>query len=238
VTVDLLGRREPTDWTHVEKYPLSAAPAAPVAVPVVLGINWYSDFDRPVKDSAGQWWVGRSTANLGSKRGGHAICTEPHRGRDLPSWWKRYNQNVWTTALDRGSCTGYSAARMLSLLNRHSYDPLWIYHEAQAIDEYADTPPQPGSSVRAAMDVLRVKGACRTTAKATLPPALEEGIAENRWATSAGEVLDALGTPHLGYVTLLQSWGDTLYPHRVRLPAETLDRLLAEGGEAALVTDR
>lgn len=46
-------------------------------VPVVLGINWYENFDEPQWGDFGaggnRWWIGRSS-DLGSIRGGHAIC--------------------------------------------------------------------------------------------------------------------------------------------------------------------
>lgn len=47
-----------------------------LGVPVVLGIDWYSNFDSPVWGDFGaggnRWWIGRG--QLGSVRGGHAIC--------------------------------------------------------------------------------------------------------------------------------------------------------------------
>jgi len=47
-----------------------------LGVPVVLGINWYSNFDSPVWGDFGaggnRWWIGRG--ELGNVRGGHAIC--------------------------------------------------------------------------------------------------------------------------------------------------------------------
>lgn len=52
--------------------------------PVVLGINWYSDFDMPrwIDIGAGgkRWWIGHpglldvNSPYLGAIRGGHAIC--------------------------------------------------------------------------------------------------------------------------------------------------------------------
>jgi hypothetical protein len=65
---------------------------------------------------------------------------------------------------------------------------------------------------------------------------LREGISANRWATNAGQVLEALGTPTRDYVEILNSWGLD-FPHRVRMPAEVLQRLLDEDGEAGIVTD-
>lgn len=51
--------------------------AITLGLPVVLGINWYDDFDAPAWVDVGaggpRWWIGRST-RLGSVRGGHAIC--------------------------------------------------------------------------------------------------------------------------------------------------------------------
>src|SRR5215212_4104686 len=44
-----LGRFIPDDWEHVERYPLTALSAEeqPARVPVVIGVNWYSEFDNP-----------------------------------------------------------------------------------------------------------------------------------------------------------------------------------------------
>ena len=44
-----LGRFIPDDWGHVESYPLTAlAPEErPTQSPVVIGVNWYSEFDDP-----------------------------------------------------------------------------------------------------------------------------------------------------------------------------------------------
>ena len=71
-----LGRRAPTDWRHYEKFPLTAAttPAAPT--PVAIGVNWYSDFDNPVKKGS-RHWIGLNPKQLGSVRGGHCVCLEP-----------------------------------------------------------------------------------------------------------------------------------------------------------------
>ena len=40
-----------------------------------------------------------------------------------------------------------------------------------------------------------------------------------------------------GAVRILNSWGRG-YPHRVWMPDETLQRLIDEDGEVALITDR
>ncbi len=226
-----LGRRPPSDWKHVESYPLSALPPrqVPRGVPVVLGINWYENFDRPQRDGT-RYWIGRG--DLGSIRGGHAICCKPNGIEDPRAWWTYYNQG------SSEACVGFSWSRAMSLLNRRRYVAPWLYEQAQLVDEYPDTPPAGGSSVRAGGDVLRVQGHERIYRGKTYPPNPNEGITANRWATSADEVRSALDLPssHPG-IPLLQSWG-TGYPHIVYLPDEVLDRLLREDGEAAIPTDR
>jgi hypothetical protein len=39
--------------------------------PVVLGVNWYGNFDHPAKKGS-RWWIGEG--ELGDIRGGHCIC--------------------------------------------------------------------------------------------------------------------------------------------------------------------
>lgn len=84
----------------------------------------------------------------------------------------------------------------------------------------------------AACDVLRGQGLA-TPGHAAAPA---DGIAANRWASSWDEVRAALGATGDG-VALLNSWGRS-YPHIVYLTDEAGARLLAEDGEAAVVTDR
>lgn len=225
-----LGRIEPPDFEHVAKYPLSSLSAEklPVYAPVVLGVNWYEAFDRPERNAAGRAWIGRG--QLGRKRGGHAVCLLPARTVDPYAWWELYDQG------SEGACVGFAASRMMSLLNRRRYDARWLYREAQMVDEWPGN-DYSGTSVRAAMDVLRSQGHKEVRNGDIRDPDTRDGIAENRWATTADEVLAALGTPHLDYVTILNSWGRS-YPHFTRMSAGVLQRLLDENGEAAIVTDR
>lgn len=229
-----LGRRTPPDFEHIAKYPLRAAPPVPKPVPVVLGVNWYASFDRPERDARGRYWIGRDKHNLGPIRGGHAICVKPTSLRDPLSWYRFYDQG------SEGACVGFAASRMMTLLNRQRYDAQWLYRQAQLFDTWSDTPPGEGTSVRAAMDILRDRGHRRVWRGESRPTESGAGIAANRWATTVDEIRSVLQSPHhdkLDAVPLLNSWGDD-YPHLVWLPYPTLQRLLDEDGEATLVTDR
>jgi hypothetical protein len=113
------------------------------------------------------------------------ILNIPRQYRD------RYNQG------QEGACVGFSQSWMMSVLNRKLYDARRLYLEAQLIDEWSDTPPGEGTSLRAAFDVLRGRGHWRVWDDETRPIELDEGIEENRWATSVDEVRAAIldGTP-------------------------------------------
>ena len=223
-----LGRREPPDFKHVERYPLSAAPgtAAPGS-PVVLGIDWYSNFDKPVLDN-GRYWIGRG--GLGSIRGGHAICVKPGVRTDPLGWWDFYNQG------NEGACVGFSESRMMSLYNRTRYDARWLYKRAQETDDWPGE-NYSGTSVRAGMNILRLEGHKRPAQDGPVGGA---GIAAYRWLTTVDEILTVIAMPlarTLGAVPLLNSWGKW-YPHITWMPGETLDRLLGQYGEATVATDR
>jgi len=238
-----LGRRVPADFEHVERYPLTVTTTPAKPVPVTIGVSWYDNFDRPEQDSRGRWWIGRG--DLGNIRGGHCVCLEPGdpssgtTEQDLDGWWRFYDQGR------EGACVGFGSSRMMSLLNRKRYDARWLWNQAKKIDEWPDTNPgdDNGTSVRAAMDVLRAQG--HVTWKANRSgdgyPLQAEGITANRWATRVGQVIDALQSPaneRMGAVRILNSWGRDGYPHRVWMSYETLQRLLDEDGEATLVVDR
>lgn len=246
-------RRVPTDWKHVEKYPLRAAlkigPSGIIALEKVL------DAPRQYRDDYDQGWI--------------------------------------------GACVGFSQSWMMSILNRKLYSAIWLYDQAQLIDEWADTPPEEGTSLRAGFDVLRTKGHRRVYAQHERPEALKEGILENRWATTVDEVRAAIasGIPvNLGIwwydaffspeqrprlddngkeitqfgvkrwdywigvnnwgsmagghaitcigasdrrqaFALCNTWGET-YPYIVWLPYVSFERLMKEDGEAGIVTDR
>lgn len=229
-----LGRRVPIDWEHLDQFPIRvlAAQEQPTNVPMTVGINWYIEFDRPIKGEDGRWRVAQN-GRLTRIRGGHALCLPPARYTDPRSWWHYYDQGR------EGACVGFGASRMMSLLNRHRYDARWLYQQAQLVDEWPDTPPEEGTSVRAGLDILRrvghrrVRGFLRPVAE----PNPTDGIAANRWATSMDDVLTTLGRAGADEVPWLNSWGKS-YPHAVWVPVEVHARLLAEDGEYGVVTDR
>jgi hypothetical protein len=250
-----LGRRVPTDWHHYDRFALTAAttPAAPT--PVAIGVNWYTDFDKPVL-KGGRYWIGLDSKQLGKIRGGHCVCLEPGdqldaKGKvtrllqDSQGWWDFYDQGK------EGACVGFGCSRMMSLLNRKRYDARWLWDWAKSTDDWPETNPgdDEGTSVRAACEVLRSRGhvtwqdayAGRDYKKRDQEaPGSAEGITVYRWARTVGEVHGVLKSPanhRAGAVRVLNSWGRG-YPHRVWMPDETLQRLIDEDGEVALITDR
>lgn len=120
----------------------------------------------------------------------------------LPAYRAKYDQG------DEGSCVGFSASWLSSIDNRRFYDARWLYQQAQLVDEYADTPPADGTSVRAGMDVLRTKGHRRVYAGRDRPVALADGILENKWATTVDQVRSVLaaGVPVVLGVNWYDAW--------------------------------
>jgi len=227
-----LGRRAPADWRHVDRYPLTAlrTPDRPVGVPSAVGVNWYVEFDRPTRGSDGRYRVA-GDGRLTRVRGGHCVCFVPSPILDHPRWWEFYDQG------HEGACVGFGTSRMMSIINRRRYDARWLYREAQLVDEWHDTPPGEGTSVRAGLDVLRVVGHRRVRGVRSGPIDPQAGIAANRWATSLQDWLVALSHPDAIEVPFTNSWGRG-YPRHVWMPVTLVERLLREDGEFAVVTDR
>lgn len=86
---------------------------------VVLGIDWYSGFDHPVKRN-GEWWIG-TAPDLGRVRGGHAICaarwSDKREAVQLTNSWGLGWPRAWlpVTVLSRllgdGAEAGYGLPR-------------------------------------------------------------------------------------------------------------------------------
>jgi hypothetical protein len=132
-----LGRQVPTDWRHYEKFALTAETTPDTPTPVVIGVNWYSNFDHPVRDSRGRWWIGKG--DLGRIRGGHCVCIEPgdqldangkvvRSLQDTAGWYKFYDQGA------EGACVGFGGSRLVTLLNRKRYDARWLWDWSKAND--------------------------------------------------------------------------------------------------------
>lgn len=224
-----LGRIEPKEFDHVEKYPLMLARTATIVkpVPVVWGIDWHANFDTPVKGKDGRWRIGKG--KLGPIMGGHAICS-PHDDSFSRAWYLFYNQ------LKEGACVGFSQSIQMTLLNRERYDALDHYFAAQAQDEWAPAKHE-GTSLKAGYDILRDRGPKCIRKKIVC---LDDGIAANRWAEDVPQALEALGNPAYiksDEIPLHNTWG-TDYPFKVWVPCEVLQRLMNNGGECGIVTDK
>jgi hypothetical protein len=212
-----LGRVEPPDTRHLERWPL-----APVLdtltrpVPVIIGIPWRSNFDAPVF-IAGRWWIGKAD-DLGWVRGGHEICLRPPSMTDLTDWWRFYDQGA------EGACVGFAASRMMSLLNRARYDARWLYHEAQKIDGWP-TPARGARQGRAACDILRA----RRTQDAGVGGAasgarhLREPVGRERRRDRLRRCRRRRTAP-VGGLPLLNSWGEGGFPHVAWVPFDVARR--------------
>lgn len=233
-----LGLLKPPDTRHLERYPLSGLEAPPIGVPVPLGVNWYTSFDSPKRAKDGSYHLpDASKESLGTIRGGHCFSTVPlgQVVHDTNARWTFYNQGV------EGACVGFGLSRMQTIDNGKLYDAFWLYDQARKLE--GTYPDGEGSTVRAGCKVL-TKGhrvqtgetVC-TRGQGDSGVALVEGIAAYRWALTAEEVLEALNRLNAHAIPFENNWGRD-YPKECWMPVATLERLLAEEGEAAVVTDR
>ena len=78
----------------------------------------------------------------------------------------------------------------MTILNRKRYDARWLWNKAKEVDEWEDTNPgdDNGTSVRAAMDILRDLGHSRWYRGQSREASPSEGIEVNRWATTVDEL--------------------------------------------------
>lgn len=240
-----LGRRTPTDFSHVTQYPLRLVQPETVTV--------------------------------------------AERRLDLPTQYV-----AWYDQGSEGACVGFSLSWMMSILNRRKYVARKLYKAAQDVDEWSDTPPEEGTSVRAGCKILLTQGHWRFFRGVEKALGFMEGISHVRWATTVDEVRTSIqnGIPvvnginwyeafdrpvqirgrygHMEWwigvddkgivqrdlgrlrgghaiatyqvsdarqaVKYVNTWGDA-YP-RVFVPYEVQERLLREYGECCLVTDR
>lgn len=116
----------------------------------------------------------------------------------LPWWWKQHDQGF------EGSCVGFGSSAMMSVTNHYQrlettgrdityrYAPRWLYSQAQLVDEWGETPPEEGTSVRASCQILHEKGHRRVQNGVEGPVMTEHGISAYRWATTVDEMRAAL----------------------------------------------
>jgi hypothetical protein len=88
--------------------------------------------------------------------------------------------------------TNTQQARQQDSFATYRYDPKWLYHETQLVDEWPETPPAQGTSVRASCDVLRTRGHRRVYRGVSRPENLIHGIDANRWAATVDEMRAAV----------------------------------------------
>jgi hypothetical protein len=244
-----LDRLIPDDMEHVEQYPLAALSdeELPKKRPVVIGVNWYKEFDNPKRDEqSGEFFVARGGAGtLTQIRGGHCVCLEPGGEPDPEDWWEFYDQG------SEGACVGFGWSRCMSILNQQLYSARWLWDRAKERDEWPDTNPGDpnGTSVRAAGRILKNRGHVDWkdeygdddhTERDDYTPERVEGIRRFRWAQSTDQVHRILQNDRaneLGAVPFLNSWGQG-YPHRTWMPDDVLQRLIDEQGEVAIPADR
>ena len=244
-----LGRFIPDDWEHLDKYPLTAlAPdERPSRRPVVIGVNWYTEFDRPELDErSGEYFVAGSGADsLTQIRGGHCVCLEPGGESDPDEWWSFYNQGA------EGACVGFGWSRCMSILNGSEYAARWLWDRAKEGDQWPETNPgdNNGTSVRSAAEVLVAAGHVvwkdeygddEYTERDDYQADTSQGLSAFRWAESVDDVHLVLANDRadeLSAVPILNSWGEG-YPARVWMPDDVLGRLMEEEAEVSIPTDR
>jgi hypothetical protein len=247
VTDPRLDRLTSQRTDHLEKYPLTTATAPSKATPMLGGFNWYNSCFNPTRRRInGRHYHVIGDTPLGPLRGGHAIAFRPWNTTDLTNWWAYYDQGV------EGRCPEFAGLRVLTLMNRKRYDitSRWHYWQMQREDEWAGgsypgaTPHYEGSSVRAALEVLRKYGAIpatRTPLPADPKPWVKpaEGIAAYRWITNWDDARRVSGVPDwMPGIPFLNSWGRNGYPHTTIMLDNLGPRLLHEQGELGVVTDR
>lgn len=120
------------------------------------------------------------------------------RSLGLPWWWKDHDQG------QEGSCVGFGCSAMMSITNHeqrrattgqditYRYACHWLYEEAQLVDEWTDTPPEEGTSVNAACQILRARGHRRVQRGVIGPESTVSGITAYRWAQTSDEIRAAI----------------------------------------------
>jgi hypothetical protein len=128
-----------------------------------------------------------------------ATIAVAERTLPLPSWHWTHNQG------HEGSCVGHGSSMERSIINQERYNPLWLWDRAKEIDTWSDTNPgdDNGTSVRAAYDVLRMRGHVPAYSMrldpngdpyvvGEKPVSYSAGVETNRWAVTVDEMRTAI----------------------------------------------
>ncbi len=227
-----LGRNYPPHFDHVEKYALGAM--TPRVQPLAPGVNWYESFDEPTKEASGRYIL--KTKRLGNIRGGHCFCMVPPSMllKDTPTFHRFFDQK------DEGACEGFGHARRFSILSGIVTDAFHLYDDARRIEgEYPNGEGTTNDSTCQALKKWGLhsqRGSLAHRINVANEPVVEHATAY-RWATTVDQVWAALGITDGSPAPFVNSWGSA-YPHVVYMPPETFARLLREGGECDILTDR
>jgi hypothetical protein len=160
-------------------------------------------------------------------------------------------------------CVSFSVLHLLEAMGRagtpDSWDPRWLYHEAQKVDQW-EGENYDGTSVRAGLDVLRREGVIAEyrwtwTLDTLLAAVIDHGpvVVGTNWYDGmftpdadgfiwpTGRVagghayMVSGGNLNLEFARIDNSWGPWGDRGRAKMTFEVLARLLAEQGEAATV---
>lgn len=121
----------------------------------------------------------------------------------LPPWHQEHDQG------QEGACVGFGTSMALWILNMEEskrdgtpfdpntrYDSFWLWKEARLADEWPDNDDlndvDQGTFVRAAADVLRVRGHCVIKDGQTQSEDRMAGILKNVWATSVDDIRSSI----------------------------------------------
>jgi hypothetical protein len=233
MTSNKFGLRPPSDTRHLQKYSLTAQTYPDKPTPVVQGFAWHAGFNAEnLIQRDGSYWFPKPAA-WGAEQGGHATVLKPVGVRDTPYWRRFYDQT-------RNSCVAHSSCRAMSLLNREVYDPEPLYDLCLKTDEFPGERDE-GTSVRAAMEILRTAGPWDRKGKQDAA----DGISAYLWAPDMNAIARCLSPAdngamvlNRGWALLVNSWGPG-YPY-VRVELDYLNTLIFESGwrDAAVMVDR
>lgn len=226
-----LGRLAPTDDLHVRRYSLSADSIPSSPTPVILGVDWFTGFDKAgLREFDGGVWIGRSPR--GTVRGGHAICLKPPALTDPAGAYAHHNQG------EEGRCVGEATTRASALTEGRLFDAEKLYVRAKEVDEFPGT-DYSGTSVRAGLSVAQKEGLHLVRGgKSAAKPSDRWRIGPYFWASSVEQIAACLKLPTgQQYVEFLNSWGAS-YPHLTRIAFDLLhDLLFVRGGDAAVAVN-